>query len=323
MFLVPRGHLGRWSWARNRLRDPLAALVQQRRLPAPPDSPLARERQWILAREIMRIAHKPHGTAIPLADLRQALAPMIDKAQRPVRSTWAAGGPRVDSDDVHWICAQLDRETGDLLVPPWPAPDRPDPAAPWTWQLYTPELTRAILTEVLRAAVTGYQGLVEENFAGFGWALGLNSVLPVRVEGTVIMPSDDAAGQHSCLQYELKPSRQEVSHVDVDLDLVTRPGDWQPAPASASDADRAMSPFYIPALHNPPLPTGQTRPATNLACEWLSADLYALGWLSHALTFHDLQLPVGPRDVSAGGQPFCRARRPASAPRSAAACAPT
>ena len=80
------------------------------------------------------------------------------------------------------------------------------PAAPWTWQLYTPELTRAILTEVLRAAVTGYQGLVEENFTGFGWALGLNS---------------------------------------------------------------------------------------------------------------------GPRDVSAGGQPFCGARRPASAPRSAAACAPT
>ena len=74
------------------------------------------------------------------------------------------------------------------------------PAAPWTWQLYTPELTRAILTEVLRAAVTGYQGLVEENFTGFGWALGLNSVLPVRVESTVIMPSDDAAGQHSCLQ---------------------------------------------------------------------------------------------------------------------------
>jgi hypothetical protein len=74
------------------------------------------------------------------------------------------------------------------------------PAAPWTWQLYTPELTRAILTEGLRAAVTGYQGLVEENFTGFGWALGLNSVLPVRVESTVIMPSDDAAGQHSCLQ---------------------------------------------------------------------------------------------------------------------------
>jgi hypothetical protein len=65
-----------------------------------------------------------------------------------------------------------------------------------------------------------------------------------------------------------------------------------------------MSPFCIPALHNPPLPTGQTRRATSLAYEWLSADLYALGWLSHALTFHDLQLPVGPRDVSAGGQPF-------------------
>jgi hypothetical protein len=84
-----------------------------------------------------------------------------------------------------------------------------------------------------------------------------------------------------------------------------------------------MSPLYIPALHNPPLPAGQTRPATNLAYEWLSADLYAVGWLSHALTFHDLQLPVGPRDVSAGGQPFGGARRLTSAPRFAAVCAPT
>ena len=94
------------------------------------------------------------------------------------------------------------------------------------------------------------------------WALGLNSVLPVRVEGTVIMLSGDAAGQHDSLRYELKPSRQAASHVEVSLDLVTQPGDWQPPLASAARDSRAMSPFYIPALHNPPLPTGQ-----NQACD--------------------------------------------------------
>jgi hypothetical protein len=65
MFAIPTGPLSRWSWARNRLMQPLTELIQQRRLPLPPDSPLASERQWVLARRIMQIARKPHGTAIP------------------------------------------------------------------------------------------------------------------------------------------------------------------------------------------------------------------------------------------------------------------
>jgi hypothetical protein len=44
MFRIPGAPLGRWTWARNRLMQPLAELVQQRRLPLPPDSPLATER---------------------------------------------------------------------------------------------------------------------------------------------------------------------------------------------------------------------------------------------------------------------------------------
>jgi len=35
------------------------------------------------------------------------------------------------------------------------------------------------------------------------------------------------------------------------------------------------------------LPTGQTRPATNLAYEWLASDLLALGWLDRVVRFYD------------------------------------
>jgi len=54
-----------------------------------------------------------------------------------------------------------------------------------------PELARTILTEVPAAAVTGYGDLVATNFAAFGWALGLNSALPVHVEGALVIPEDD------------------------------------------------------------------------------------------------------------------------------------
>jgi len=285
LFPVPRGPFGRWSWARNRLREPLAELIRKRRLPLPPDSPLARERQWVLARQVMRVARRWDETVIPLAELRQALDPMMEKVESSVLARWSGGGVELDSHDIRWLKARVDRENGDHLCRPWPAPDRPNPAAKWQWQLYTPELTLAIMTEVLRAAVTGYQDLVQENFAGFGRALGLNSVMPACVEGSVIMPADDTDGQRSGLRYQLKPSPAAITHVN--LNLLTQPEVWQPPRFADMADDRIKAPFYMPAQHNPMLPTGQTRPATNLAYEWLASDLLALGWLDRVVRFYD------------------------------------
>jgi hypothetical protein len=235
----------------------------------------------------MQIARKPHGTAIPLADLREALNVMMDQVERSVHSTWTGGGEPVDSHDVRWMHGQLQRQTCELLHPPWPAPDQP--GRPGRWQRYSPELTHAILTEVLCDAVTGYRDLVDQNFAGFGWALGLNSVLPVRVEGTVAMPENDNEGAHSGLLYELKPDRTANREAPprVQLDLLTQPGPGQPTRIFASPADRRRTPFYVPTPYDTELPTGQSRPATNLAYEWLAADLHSLGWLDRALRFYD------------------------------------
>ena len=290
MFRIPRVPLGRWTWARNRLMQPLAELVQQRRLPLPPDSPLAAERQWILAQRIMQIARKPHGPAIPLADLRQAVEAMMDRVERAVHATWSGGGMRIDSHDIRWIHSQLQSDKGDQLSPPWPVPDQPHVVAQWLWQGYSPELTHAILTEALDAAVTGYRDLVAENFAAFGWALGLNSALPVQVEGTLVIPEDDTEGKHTSLDYQLKPrqpaDRQAASRVH--LDLLTQYEDGRPwTQAVAWPNDHRQTPFYIPVSYSIPLPTGQSRPATNLAYQWLAADLRAIGWLTQYGPFND------------------------------------
>jgi hypothetical protein len=239
-FHIPRGPLGRWSWARNQLMQRLAQLIQERRLPLPPDSPLASERQWILARRIMQIAGKPHGTVILLADLRRAVDGMMERVDRSVHATWSGGGMRIDSHDIRWIHARLQREAGDQLTQRWPAPDQPHVWARWRWQGYSPELSRAITTEVLGAAITGYRDLVAENFAAFGWALGLNSALPVQVEGTPVIPDDDTNGEYTSLQYQLKPirpaDREAVSHVH--LDLVTQPGSGRRAGAGRGHGGR-------------------------------------------------------------------------------------
>lgn len=113
----------------------------------------------------------------------------------------------------------------------------------------SPELSHAILTEILGAAVTGYRDLVTENFACFGWALGLNSGLPVQVKGTLAIPEDDTDGEFTHLHYQLKPAttagRDAVS--DVQLDLLTEPGTgWRGARMVASRYERRQTPFYVP-----------------------------------------------------------------------------
>lgn len=286
LFQYPPGHLGRWTWARNWLKRGLADVIRRRRLPVPLNSPLATERRWVIAQRIMQIARKPYSTDIPLSDLRAALDVMMEQVNRTVRSTWHGGGESIDSDDVRWMHAQLQAVTGDMLTRPWPLPDLPLPWGVWRWQGYSPELSHAVSVGVLRDAVTGYRDLVDENFPCFGGTLSLNSVLPVRVEGLVDIPEDDVDGMRSGLLYELKPdptaNRESVPIVHLGLSK-SSPGRHTHVFTSAVDRKRA--PFYRPIAQNALLPTGTVRPATNLAYQWLAADLHALGWLDTALQF--------------------------------------
>jgi hypothetical protein len=207
LYRYPQDSLGRWTWARSRLQRSLTDAIRRRRLPLPPASPLVAERRWVLAQRIMQIGGKRHGPEIPVADLKEVLDAMTARVNQSVRSTWHGGGEPIDSDDVRWMGTQLAQITGEVILPPRPAPDQPHRRARFSWQGYSPELTRTIVIDVLRDAVNGYCDLVKENFANFGGTLSLNSVLPVCVEGAIEMPEDDVDGTQSSLIYELKPDR--------------------------------------------------------------------------------------------------------------------
>jgi hypothetical protein len=288
---LPQGTLDRWFWARAELTAPLARLVQQRRLPVPAGSLLEAERQWVLAVRIMQIARKTHGTTIPVTALREAVDQLMEQVSRTVRSTWPkVGGIAVDSDDIRWIAAQLQHETREEICHPWPAPDRPGLWHRWRWQGYSPALAHQVVTDVLEAAVIGYRDLVAENFAAFGWALGLNSALPVEIRGRLVVREDDSDGSESRLQYQLHPA--STAHpgpiAEINIYLVTAAAaDRYGARVEARPYDRKRIPFYVPTDHTIEPPTRLARAATNLAYQWLAADLHALGWLPQGVMFHD------------------------------------
>ncbi|MFF0013063.1 hypothetical protein [Streptomyces sp. NPDC005374] len=290
-FPAPHGRLACWERARSQLRQALADRMRQRTLPVAPTSPLAAERAWFLARQIMaKGQYSRVGQHIRLSDLQTELDILKDQSATYVRASWQWGaGRKIDSDDVRWLSVHLHHVQGDTLASPRPPADRTSPPPRYFWQTYSPALTRSITADVLRDALTGYRDLVEVNFPRFGAALGLYSVFPIRVEGLVVVPSDESEPQPATVTYALRPDEtsgpQDRPVVDLclsDKSVFPEESLWAKVREDRSTAFRLPGMTQQEAL----LPY-HDRQATNLAYRWLARDLQAVGWLERAVTFSD------------------------------------
>ncbi|MFD0576117.1 NACHT domain-containing protein [Dactylosporangium darangshiense] len=163
-FSFPHGHLGRWHWARGKLRVPLAEMIRRGVLPVPSTSRLAAERLWLLAQLATRGGTNWLVDTIALETLRQKVAEMMVTVNGAVSARWDMSGHVVESADVRWLEAELAAQTGSELTRPWPSPDLHHNTRKWAWEGYSPELTHSILTAVIHDAIVGYRELVELNF---------------------------------------------------------------------------------------------------------------------------------------------------------------
>jgi len=288
-YRFPDAELGRWLWAQRRLRERLVTMLRRRTLPVPRTSRLARERLWFLSQFVMKFGTSQQPKTIEVAALREKVADWMVKVENSVESTWQGTGTTINSADVRWLHAQLELETGELLEPPWPAADLPYAARKWVWEGYSPELTLTIATDVLRDALVGYRELVELNFPNFGAALGLHSVLPVRVDGLVARFDGDTQRSQVEMVVELiqDPSLGARSIPPVNLQLVTGSADESLHEFRQARRRAARSTFGPRMVEDLPLDLHVARPATNLAYRWLASDLKAVGWLSDDVRYHD------------------------------------
>jgi hypothetical protein len=285
----PDAELGRWLWVQRRLRERLLRILRQRTLPVPRTSRLARERLWFLSQFVMTSGTSQQPKTIEIAALREKVADWMARVESSVNSTWQNAGTTIESADVRWLHAQLELETDDLLEPPWPAADQPYVARKWTWESYSPELTLTIAAGVLRDALVGYRELVELNFPNFGAALGLHSVLPVRVDGLVARFDGDTQISQVEMVVDLIQDRSlgARSTPPVDLRLLTDRADGSLYEFGHARRRARRSPFDPRTVQHLPLDLHVPRPATNLAYEWLACDLKAVGWLSDDVRYHD------------------------------------
>lgn len=286
-FRFPDAALERWAWTHTRLRKGLLGVMRRRTLLVPPSSRLAVERLWFLGHFVMNYGTTHRGDVLELPLLRERVADWMTQVEKAVHCRWQDGAKTVESDDIRWLHAQLQSHSGDVLPPPWPGPDRPHAAGRWIWERYSPELTLATATGILCDALDGYQALVEQNFLSFGAALGLHSMLPLRVEGLVARDPGDTDQSQVRMMIELIPDPQRApgSNTPVQLQLVTERADAALYEFAYDRQQPPRSPFQPRLVQDLALDLHVPRPATNLAYTWLADDLQAVGWLDAAIRY--------------------------------------
>ena len=288
-FRFPTTDFGRWLRAQKELQEQLQAAITRRTLPVPRTSWLARERTYLLASFVQDFASARRRRPIYLAELRETVAAWMERVNASQRSTWQSTGHTVNSDAIRWLSTQLTMEDGDTLQPPWPDGDQPH-TGKWAWQAYSPELTLTMATAIVREALIGYRQLVELNFPAFGDAMGLYSMLPLRVEGLVGRFADDndnASSVEMLLMFHPDPKQRDPDTPTVDLCLITNDHDRTFWEFSQDHRRSARTTFGQNPLQDLQLPLHATCPATSLAYRWLARDLAAVGWLKDRHRFFD------------------------------------
>ena len=169
--------------------------------------------------------------------------------------------------------SDLSRNGTDILVDPWPGPDKEWPAGRhgglWS-EIYTEERLVQRTKAIFNAALRIYNDIVERWFPAFNKRTQMSHVLPFRMRGEIRFHGGQEQGQRrdaSLIYWTEQADSEADSGVFIEL---------EPKGQTTEDesADQRI-PYYSGWRV---LPGYEPRPATKLAHEWLTRDLKALHW---------------------------------------------
>ena len=172
----------------------------------------------------------------------------------------------------------------EMLFQPWPGADL-HLSSPSIWPRYSDERLLDRVTGIHSAALRIYEAMVNSWFGSFT-GLRLSSLLPVRIEGTLTIhderydvpmprlswyPTILPTGEESCVAFQLGPNNASQRDADRYFE------DQRSAFARLRGGNPECAPLFYTLFSM--LEDSSSRPATELAHEWLAKDLKRLGWL--------------------------------------------
>ena len=278
---LPRTRVWPWIVTKDELDDSLSKLLDSRRLSIYTTDGIA-EISWGLALELHRASYF-NTMSIKISDTFD----LIDTVSHGASITGRLGNSIAltpsDLDRVKRHLTQLTADGKTHIADPWPSENR-DVSAQSFWERYTHDQLLARSEAVYAAALRIYEQIVNQWFTVFSDRLNLFQLLPVRMEGELVIPENSNTGRTPILSRRprILPTSEEST---TDFSLTQQ---FSSIDDGRSYWDEELESL---AMHRPGTATTLSLsisrsvlrifgscPATELAHDWLSDDLKKLGW---------------------------------------------
>jgi len=281
------------------LRARLEDRLRRRALRPPPGGVLEGEARWRLSNAILgrgRSSVRPVEVEQVLAVIRDKLASIPPDA---VSATFGITGAGSLTDrELRRLAADLEQSGLASIVPLWEPPDLPRGAwmGRYVWSGYSPAALLRRTQQVYQGALDAYAELVDQSFPAWRPTLGMAAWMPLCLQGT-LKPTTGAEYEDgpglSWSVMPLEPGSANCVEIELGDPMRMWPGDWDARSAwdrSRREALQRWRPEVMPFARFVQL-YGELdifgyRPATLLAYDWLSDDLFQLGWLGSRVSHH-------------------------------------
>jgi hypothetical protein len=283
-----------WPWTMYELRTVLEKRLRRRALRPRPGGVLEREARWRLCNGILgrgRRSVRPVEVERVLAVIQNKLA---DIPPDVVSVGFGFTGIGTISDrELRRLADEL-AQTGLATVEPlWEPPDLS--GGSWVWSDYSPAALLRRTQQIYQGALDAYAELVDQYFPAWRPTLGMAAWMPLRLQGTLEPTTPDTDADGPGLFWSVLPLEPGSANL-VAIELGEPRRMWPDLDAfSAWDRSRhealqrwrpEVLPYVRSVQHDEILDIFGSRPATLLAYDWLSEDLYQLGWLNSKIPHH-------------------------------------
>jgi hypothetical protein len=278
------------------LRTLLQKRLRRRGLRPRPGGVLEQEARWRLCNGILgrgRGSVRPVEVGRVIAAIETKLA---DVSPDVVSAAFMFSGIGTLSDrELRRLANELAQSGVPTIEPLWESPDLPRGTGGWVWSNYSPAALLRRTQQVYQGALEAYIELVDQYFPAWRSTLGMAAAMPLRLQGTLepTTPATDADGPGLFWTVlPLEPGSANRVEIKLGGGREMWP-DWDAFSAwdrSRYEALQRWRPEVLPyarlGQREGLLDIFGSRPATLLAYEWLSEDLYQLGWLSSRVSHH-------------------------------------
>ncbi len=277
-----------WSMTKKLLVESLSDALKLKWFASESDD-AARELAWVLALAVKRQGSLD-ATPISLREVLNRVVVLNRYIDDPMARWMSVSVGTAEFSNLEVALVERHLRTlldggARLIEDPWPSADRFPGSGGWVWNLYSGERLLDRTVAVYSAALRIYRAMVDKWFGAFSGRLQLYRLMPVRLEGRLVLSGEGGAtdrGPGLDIRSRSLPFG-EKSEVAFDLgpeeafDVFSY---WKEEQSNLCQVRPESATTLVPIVGSYALDVFHGRPATALAHRWLAGELHEMGWSS-------------------------------------------